>query len=483
MAALCLATVQGGAGPRDSPAAAAVPVTTSTAMPDSAVTVVAGPDSSARSIAVSRLVFEGAPLAVVAAPDPASVQLAAEAAAALRVPALGADAGGLLEELDRLGARTVLTIAPTAVGLDGERHVVPRAPAVDAAVAELTGELDDPVPAGEGIVALTLDPGVDALAIATLVGSEVVPVPGGDPRADPAVASRLRAAGDRPTVLLGDGWIAPEYTLQVVRSAPEQPGGGHLVLPGRHIVALYGSPGTPALGLLGEQSPQESAARAVAQANYYAAFSDRPVAGAFEIIATIADAVAGPDGDYSLEVPVETIRPWVDAARDAGLYAILDLQPGRTDFLTQAQMYTELLLEPHVGLALDPEWRLAPDQVHLRQIGTVSGAEVNAVADWLAALTRDHGLPQKPFVLHQFTMSMITGREEVRTDRPELATIIHVDGQGAPADKVGTWDRVRTGAPAGTFWGWKNFIDEDTPMLTPEQTWEVQPRPDLVTYQ
>lgn len=29
---------------------------------------------------------------------------------------------------------------------------------------------------------------------------------------------------------------------------------------------------------------------------------------------------------------------------------------------------------------------------------------------------------------------------------------------------------------------WKNFYDEDLPMLTPEQTAAVTPVPDLVTY-
>ena len=40
------------------------------------------------------------------------------------------------------------------------------------------------------------------------------------------------------------------------------------------------------------------------------------------------------------------------------------------------------------------------------------------------------------------------------------------------------------GAPAGLWWGWKNFNDEDLPMLTPEQTIDqVSPVPDLISYQ
>ncbi|OUD85835.1 hypothetical protein BC477_15610 [Clavibacter michiganensis subsp. michiganensis] len=44
-----------------------------------------------------------------------------------------------------------------------------------------------------------------------------------------------------------------------------------------------------------------------------------------------------------------------------------------------------MLAQPGVGLALDPEWRLGPDQVPLKQIGSVSAAEVDATTDWLAA--------------------------------------------------------------------------------------------------
>jgi hypothetical protein len=92
---------------------------------------------------------------------------------------------------------------------------------------------------------------------------------------------------------------------------------------------------------------------------------------------------------------VDFLRPWVDAARAAGIYVMLDLQPGRTDFLTQAQRYAELLAQPNVGLALDPEWRLKPDQVHLAQIGSVTADEINRTGAWLAAFTREHTLPRR----------------------------------------------------------------------------------------
>jgi len=68
------------------------------------------------------------------------------------------------------------------------------------------------------------------------------------------------------------------------------------------------------------------------------------------------------------------------SAGAVGVYTVLDLQPGRTDFLTQTKAHEDLLRRPRVDLALDPEWRMRPGEVHLRQIGSVGIDEVNEVA-------------------------------------------------------------------------------------------------------
>ena len=61
--------------------------------------------------------------------------------------------------------------------------------------------------------------------------------------------------------------------------------------------------------------------------------------------------------------------------------------------------------------------------------------------------------------------------------------LIHADGQGSQGGKNGTWQALHVGEPPGVVWGWKNFIDEDVPMLTPAQTYQVQPIPSFVSYQ
>jgi hypothetical protein len=325
-----------------------------------------------------------------------------------------------------------------------------------------------------------------ATATSRAAGARLLVVDDPDPRTDPQVIEALAADPPEQVVALGGGFGPPDRLRQrlgVAATGEALPGGGQVVYPGRQMVALYGHPDSPVLGVLGEQAVDDAVTRARELAADYQPLVDVPVVPTFEIITTVASAGAGPDGNYSAEAPVGLIRPWVDAARDAGVYVVLDLQPGRTDFLTQARRYEELLVEPHVGLALDPEWRLESDERHLAQIGSVTAAEVNTVIAWLADLTGRHRLPQKLLLLHQFRRRMIADRAQVDTDRDELAVLIHVDGFGTPRDKFETWGDLRTDPPAGVWWGWKNFIDEDSPTFTPAETMAIEPRPLYVSYQ
>lgn len=327
---------------------------------------------------------------------------------------------------------------------------------------------------------------VAAVATARAAGARVLVTGATDPRTDPDLIAALADQPPTHTLALGDRF-GPADRLRrrqaVAATGVELPGGGQVIFPGRRFVALYGHPGAPVLGVLGEQGVDAALARAEEVAADYRSLVDEPVVPTFEIITTIASAGPGPHGDYSRRTPVDTLRPWIKAAGAAGVYVTLDLQPGRTDFLTQAKEYEELLREPHVGLALDPEWRLGPDQRHLAQIGSVGIAEVNRVVDWLADLTAQHRLPQKLLVLHQFTLRMITDRHRLDTGRDELAVLIHADGFGTPGQKLATWDALRANAPPDVWWGWKNFYDEDEPTFTPARTVRISPSPVFISYQ
>lgn len=524
-----------GAGGAEEPGAVV------TSAPDGPLTVVADEDPVAAAGAVSRALFERAPVVVVARDgDRPGTLLAASAAVGLGVPLLLEPAGGgvadvLAGELDRLGTETVLAVgeaegtalrSATEEAAGSAGHEVVAVSAAAEAVAEATGlelgsaervaegeeaaavaALDpeapvvladdggEPVVDGslpdveraeplEGVVVLaTGEPGsAAALATARAAGATVTLTDGAtDPRAVPGTVS-----GADSVLALGAGFAAEDgldWKLATAATGEELPGGGQLLFPGRMLVALYGHPGTGALGVLGEQPLEAAIERARSHAAAYEPLVDVPVVPAFEIIATVASSAAGADGDYSNEAEIELLRPWVEAAGEAGVYVVLDLQPGRTDFLTQAERYRSLLELPHVGLALDPEWRLGPNEVHLTQIGSVGIDEVNQVVGWLADLTRENALPQKLLVLHQFRLDMLPGRERLDLTRDELAVLIHADGQGSQGAKQATWAALRQGAPP-VHWGWKNFYDEDLPVLSPEQTVaQVTPLPELITYQ
>ncbi len=274
------------------------------------------------------------------------------------------------------------------------------------------------------------------------------------------------------------------WRIELALAGATLPGGGTTLFPDRRIIAFYGSPVTFRLGLLGEQGPQATVDRLGPIVDSYR-IGDEVLVPGFELIATVADSQAGEDGNYSKELDPEALREWIDIAVANDIYVIIDLQPGRTDFLTQAKRYEEYLRLPNVGLALDPEWRIGPNDVHLVKVGSVDAAEVNSVVDYLVDIVREEKLPQKALVLHQFQTAMITNRELINTP-PELAVVIHVDGQGPLGTKYGTYDTM-LGAPIGPeqdlWWGWKNFLDEDTPMATPEQTNAVTPLPVVVTFQ
>ena len=455
-----------------------------------ASTVLPGEDPASTALALSSALFESSEVVVLA--TDATLADLAPLAARVGLPLLVGVGDAVTEELERLGADAILTLDGTVPeGLEGDLDVLELdLSASDVELPELRRE-NHPVP-----VLLSVDPSAPspaqevAHALVTAAGGTVAEMPDGDVgRSGGSIAALRETVGDDPAAgALGlgasfgaaDDWVD---RLQHALTTPELPGGGITALPGRRMIAAYGSPGVPSLGILGEQGLAETITRVQELTAEYDGLSEEPLVPALEIIATVADSDAGGDGDYSRELPAEPLREWVDAAGEAGVYVVLDLQPGTTDFLTQARRYEDLLTAPHVGLALDSEWRLAPGQKHLAQIGSVDAAEINEVSTWLADLTAEHGLPQKVLILHQFTHSMIRDRQDVDTSRPELAITLHADGHGVPGDKRGTYRALQRDLPEGILMAWKNFYDEDTPMFTPEETFAVEPRPWFVSYQ
>lgn len=258
------------------------------------------------------------------------------------------------------------------------------------------------------------------------------------------------------------------------------PGGGRRVFGGnRFLVAYYGTAGTGALGVLGEGTPDQADARLARAARPFRA-RHQPVQKVYELIVTVADGVPGRDEDYSHDIARQAVRDYIAAAHRHGALVVLDLQPGRSDFLTVARRWAWALEDPWVGLALDPEWRMSGDEVPGRVIGSVKASEVNAVSGWLSSFSRERGLPEKLFLLHQFRRDMVRRPGRI-VRRPGLAMVQHVDGYGTPQQKRATYAAVAR--PRQFTMGFKLFYDEDVPRMSARAVKRLRPVVRFVSFQ
>lgn len=319
-----------------------------------------------------------------------------------------------------------------------------------------------------------LGPGAGALAavVALLVLAGLVNILGEDsapPRSSPIppISTKAAPAPQRP--------VATGTTQPSLKPWP----GGEIFAGNRTLVAYYGTAGTGALGVLGEDSPDRVIGRLTRAARAFER-PGRPVQVVFELIVTIADAGPGPDGDYNHDLARSQVERYVRAAHRLEALLLLDLQPGRAHFLEVARRWEWALRDPRVGLALDPEWRMGRGEVPGRVIGSVDAAEINEVSLWLANLQRRERLPQKLFVLHQFRSSMIERIERVAL-RHRLATVQHVDGFGTRSQKLATFRAVLR--PQKFHPGFELFYDEDVRMMRPGDVLRIKPQVRFVSYQ
>src|SRR4051794_5370284 len=259
------------------------------------------------------------------------------------------------------------------------------------------------------------------------------------------------------------------------------PRGGRRIFPDYRVVAYYGAPQDPQLGQLGIGTPLQAGRKLLAQAAPYARRT-RPVLPAMELIVSVAANAPGADGLYRTQQTPRVINRYLHAARRLKALLILDIQPGHADFMSEARRLAPWLGQPDVGIALDPEWH-TPGAVPGSQIGSVTAGEINEVSAFVPAIVRANRLPEKLFLIHQFTDGMIQGKDQV-LPRPGLAMTFNVDGFGDPPNKLSKYAAFTAETRGKPFDdGYKLFYHEDTDLMAPADVMRMQPRPDLVVYE
>ncbi len=389
------------------------------------------------------------------------------------------------------------------------RGVVPTAPVAGASIPvqpqpartteEPTPDRDD-TPAGRPLAATASRSAETAQAIREALSAALPPV---GSRGTPGVLADPIEGIDIVELMLqfGGALTTPlevqPPALLALTTTPPSPGATTLaaqfrppaiplrasVFDNAQVVSFYGYPGVGVMGELGLHSPSGAAAAISALAAEYDALNgSRDVLPALHLIVAVAQRHPGNDGLYLLRMERELISEYVEAAREAGILLFVDVQIGWSDTLTEVVHLEEFLREPFVHLAIDPEFATrsfgtAPGLV----IGAVGAADVNAVQHYLAGLVREHDLPPKVLVLHQFLNSMLTGVEHY-DDVPEVEVTIDMDGWGNPYVKLTKYDLYATSDYAERA-AIKLFYHWDAPLITPASLLALEHPPDLVIYQ
>jgi len=247
------------------------------------------------------------------------------------------------------------------------------------------------------------------------------------------------------------------------------------------VVAYYGYPDTPVMGVLGSADPDTVVDQLLAQAaEYDATNGDRTVAPALELIYAVAQGSETDDGTYLYRMPDELVQQYLEVAERRDLLVILDIQMGHSTVEAELPHVLEYLKNPRVHLALDPEFA-TPGEVPGTIIGGMDAEEINRAQEMLAQLIEDEKLPNKILVVHQFDYVMIRNKEALR-QVPGIDLVIDMDGFGWAEDKMGGYQRFvnEDGAPHG---GFKLFYNQDADLMTPEQVNLLSPQPDVVIYQ
>lgn len=255
------------------------------------------------------------------------------------------------------------------------------------------------------------------------------------------------------------------------------------VLRNCQVIAYYGVPGVPGLGALGQfGSPEAMVASLQGQvAAYDAVNGGRGAVGALHLIAAVAQASAGADGDYLERLAPSVIEQYIALAQEHDMLVILDLQIGWSSVEAEVSAVLPYLANPRVHLALDPEWTMPAGVRPGVEIGSMDGSAVNTAQAMLHDVVVANRLPDKLLIIHQFTRGMISNKSSI-AEVSGVDLTIDIDGFGYAAAKISEYNAFVEG-DGMEHGAMKLFFQQDADLMSPEQVSALVPQPDVVIYQ
>lgn len=259
------------------------------------------------------------------------------------------------------------------------------------------------------------------------------------------------------------------------------------ILPFKRVVAYYGNLYSKNMGILGEYPEEQMLAKLDDEvAKWETADPDTPVQPALHYIVTTAQESKGEDGKYRLRMPGKEIDKVLAIAKKRNAIVFLDIQVGLSSLSSELPVIEKYLKLPNVHLGIDPEFSMKTGDRPGTVIGTFDATDINYAIDYLANLVKEHNLPPKILVVHRFTQPMLTNARLIKP-KTEVQVVINMDGWGAPAKKIDSYDGFVASEPV-QFTGFKLFYKNDLKqvphrLMTPAELLELKPIPIYIQYQ
>ncbi len=317
--------------------------------------------------------------------------------------------------------------------------------------------------------------------LALIGGCSAQPAPG--PSAAPSAGAASTTAPAASASAGSTGKATP--SAAVTEPAPVGlPRGGTEIFPRYRLFGYVGYPGDNILGRLGEGNIEDRMAEMMTHGAEYA--GGREIMPVMELIATTVHAVPGKDGTYRTRASDAVIADWLNVARRHQAILLLDIQPGRADFIDEVRHLEKWLKEPDVGVALDPEWAVDAGQVPGKVFGNSSGAEMDEVAVYLSELVTTYNLPEKVMVYHVLHPPIMKNESALQR-HPGVVPIKSADGIGSPAQKIDQWGKVVAATTADVHMGFKLFFRDDPKrggrLMTSSEVLALVPTPEYIMYE
>lgn len=298
----------------------------------------------------------------------------------------------------------------------------------------------------------------------------------------PPTLSSSAAPSASSTVTTGESVATPPAATAAAIN--ELPRGGTRIFPTYRLFGYSGYPGAPGQGRLGIGKLDDRLKEIEKRGRAY--LKGRELLPVMELIAVTVHGVPGKDGKYRTRVDDRIIKQWLTAARRHQALLLLNIQPGRADFLDEVKHFEKWLREPDIGLALDPEWAVGPRQVPGRVYGSTTGKELDSVAGWVSRLITANGLPEKAIVFHQLHAGIVKRPKDLK-EHPGVVMIKSIDGIGSPGAKAATWKRVIKNTPDFIHSGFKLFYQEDVNtggrLMTAKEVLTLKPTPEYILFE